>query len=401
MVYSLKKKEIFIPIEIEDRELDSQLLLSFFATLRGYRIYLGSKEAINTYTLSKQTKSGIYLYKGCYKLNLLKRIKEKISSFVILDQELSPGVSDYKKFIKHRIPEGAINYINQIFVINARAKKAIFDSYPGLKNKIKITGWPRIDLLKKKNRLFFEKKIHALKNKFGNFFIFASDFAILSDDCLTKRLNQLKHNKATTKEVLIERELFWKKALSAYNETIPILKKFARDASSTLVIRPHPSENIKIWKKDFAGCRNIKVIRDGDIVPWILSSDAWLHSGSTTSLQSNIIGKKTFCLKNSHINKNSLSYKVSREITSYHDTMTKMDKGIKNLEKELNNEFSYNLDACNEILNSLDQLRTKKEKLPNLYQITKLKLLILKKIIFDFILILLIFYSQETSKAVG
>lgn len=43
----LKKKHIYIPIEILVREINSKILFSFESALKNYRIYIGSKTGID------------------------------------------------------------------------------------------------------------------------------------------------------------------------------------------------------------------------------------------------------------------------------------------------------------------------------------------------------------------
>ena len=63
MIKSLKK-EVFIPIEIKPREFISQLLLSAELAKIGFRVYLGTKKAIDELVEDKTDNKGVYLYKG-------------------------------------------------------------------------------------------------------------------------------------------------------------------------------------------------------------------------------------------------------------------------------------------------------------------------------------------------
>ncbi len=112
------KPTIYIPIEVKNRELDSQLLLSFLAAREGYRIYIGSKLSIHQVLLSKKAKGGIYIYKGTHDTRYSKFIKQKCNSLVILDQELSPNLESYDLIIKRRVHPESIPYIDKYFVVS-------------------------------------------------------------------------------------------------------------------------------------------------------------------------------------------------------------------------------------------------------------------------------------------
>ena len=59
-----KRKEVYIPIEIKPREFISQLLLGGELAKIGFRVYLGTKKAIDELVENKNNKEGVYLYKG-------------------------------------------------------------------------------------------------------------------------------------------------------------------------------------------------------------------------------------------------------------------------------------------------------------------------------------------------
>ena len=60
----MTKKEVYISIELKVREFLSQILLSYFLPLKGYRIYLGSKNKIIDMIIKMKNKSGIFFYKA-------------------------------------------------------------------------------------------------------------------------------------------------------------------------------------------------------------------------------------------------------------------------------------------------------------------------------------------------
>ena len=117
------KKEVYIPIEIKPRELVSQLLLSGELAKTGHRVYLGSKKAIDNLVHNKLNKTGIYLYKGGGgSINKFKNISKKVASIVVLDQEISPALIDYK-IIKNRFVKGCLKYVSRLYYIGPEAKK--------------------------------------------------------------------------------------------------------------------------------------------------------------------------------------------------------------------------------------------------------------------------------------
>jgi hypothetical protein len=61
-----------------------------------------------------------------------------------------------------------------------------------MKNSIKCTGWPRIDLWRKENDYLFKKKTKLISKKYGKFILFSSDFGYNSLKILNDRLDAYK-----------------------------------------------------------------------------------------------------------------------------------------------------------------------------------------------------------------
>ena len=94
---NIKKKNIYIPIEIYFREFHQRLYLINKAIKKNFRVYIGTKHGIDKVLRKKiKTKSlgGIYFYKGNIISNksYLKKIYRCCDNFVALDEEMSPAV---------------------------------------------------------------------------------------------------------------------------------------------------------------------------------------------------------------------------------------------------------------------------------------------------------------------
>lgn len=65
-----------------------------------------------------------------------------------------------------------------------------------------------------------------------------------------------------------------------------------------VIVRPHPSENIEIWKKYTKNySKKIKIIRSGNVLSWILAAKLLIHNGCTTAIEALFLKKKiiSFC----------------------------------------------------------------------------------------------------------
>jgi len=73
-----------------------------------------------------------------------------------------------------------------------------------------------------------------------------------------------------------------------FQKLIPALEKaFPR---SVIIVRPHPTENQKIYRNIAAHCKRVRVTNKGNVVPWILASKAVIHNGCTTGVEAYLLG---------------------------------------------------------------------------------------------------------------
>ena len=69
-----------------------------------------------------------------------------------------------------------------------------------------------------------------------------------------------------------------KKSFVDYLEFKDLIKKVSKDLNQKIIIRPHPSDLFHSdWFNEFKNEKNIDVIYDDDISPWILACECLLH----------------------------------------------------------------------------------------------------------------------------
>ena len=147
------KKNIYIPIEIKQREYLSNLLIAINAANKGFTIYIGTKAQIFDLILNKDKKGGIFIYKGGLEPEIFNKISKKVDYNFILDHEITPGqnLSIYMNRVSGNFFEETFKHIDGYFCVNKKvynvAKKTLGKKIRG---KVYLTGWPRTDLFKSK-----------------------------------------------------------------------------------------------------------------------------------------------------------------------------------------------------------------------------------------------------------
>lgn len=301
------KKNIYIPIEIKVREFVPRLFFAYKAAKKNYRIYIGSKTKILEMIEKKEKKGGIFFYKGGLNKNASILVKKKCDLFAIMDEEINPNMhkymnkmsnkSFYSYIIKHRLEQNNIDkYYTTNKEINNAAKSV-------LQNKIYTlpTGNLKIDLWKDKNLDLYSTEKKEIKKKFKNFVIFNSDIRYLHKKNDFEENFDLNIYKSLKKDSrFIKTEMSNLKRFSKFKyENFLFLIKLLKDVDKNLkkiklIIRPHPTEDINIWRVVTKSFRNIQISSPtDDVIPYILASKGVIHNGCTTSNASVSLNKPT------------------------------------------------------------------------------------------------------------
>ncbi len=322
-----KKKTIYIPIEIKVREFIPRILFGIKAALKNYRIYIGSKKEIFKFISKKKNKGGVFFYKGGIDQNLKKLIRDKCNLYFLMDEEIVPNMQNYKKkmsrsdfflyLIKSRlmstIPD---RYYSANKQINIYAKKLFKKN----KNRCKAIGNIKIDGWRKENLNIYSDQVQEIKKRYKKFVIFNSDFRYIQnnfefEDNFDKNIyKKLKFSKKFISKELDEIKDFAKFKNKNFKFLIEKLGQINfEDYDIKFLIRPHPTENISIWKKETSHLKNVVVCPPlDDVVPYIIASEGVMHNGCTTSNASIALNKPTAYFykksKDNFIVKEKLSY---------------------------------------------------------------------------------------------
>ncbi len=315
----LAKPTIYLPVEIKAREFKAKVLLALIAARQGFRVYLGSKVSIDRLVREKSGNGGIYFYKGGKAAKDLHAIKQRTERFVVLDEELGPAVQDLGYFYKRRIYPGTEGYVDRLYVIGDVHREVIAQVRPQLLDKVEVTGWPRVDLWRADFKIPYAADIQTLQARFGQFLLFSSDFGILSEQTINQEIARLRQVKSSQEEYdHYERSM--RAAYADFLDFVELVKRMDADPEfPPLIIRPHPSEDIRLWHKHLSGLQRVKIIFEGEVSPWLYASCGLLHRGCTTAVQA-YVGKTPVLYwvgGQAAIKHETLSYQVSRPVADY------------------------------------------------------------------------------------
>ncbi len=320
MLSDQKKINVFIPIELKKRELFAKVILSNFIINnkeKKTRCYIGSKSQIKKLISIKKDFGGVFIYKGGLAYDQIRKIKNKIEKFIILDEELGPAVDNLEKSMSKRLWEGTEKYVDRYYLIGKYAYDTGQKVYPKLSSKIIMTGWPRVDLWRPELNYIFDKSVKNLKNKYGNYILFSSDFSFNSLKRINREENYWKNFEWKSKGEKLSK--VGDNARKVYSDYQKIIKLFFelddRPDIPQIIIRPHPTDDLLEWRKISKSFKNIKVIFKGDVSHWIYASSGVLHRGCTTAIEAYMAGIKAgHIITNEDRTRKSLSYKLSEHL---------------------------------------------------------------------------------------
>ena len=116
------------------------------------------------------------------------------------------------------------------------------------------------------------------------------------------------------------------------SDFIEAIKHLAKSNNKyDIVFRPHPTEDIDIWKFYFRGLSNVHVIQEGSITAWVNNAFAVMHNGCTTALETLFIGKPLITyLPSKRKYKKNLPNKLGFQINSLKKLNEKVNFLLKN-----------------------------------------------------------------------
>jgi surface carbohydrate biosynthesis protein len=287
---------IYLPIELSVRELDSKLLTATLAASRGHDVLISDLEPIEKGIDKGILPPGIFHTKSLsptdHKIERHQSTIDNGSVITSIDEEGGLVDENYLADAKFRFSDHTIKQCSAIFSWGTDDASTLKKVYPKYSKKIHKTGSPRADLW----RPIFSKywgKPHGTPNK--PYLLVVSN---MSHANYFEPFHNLIEINRKGRQYERDPKLFFKKfamasehylTTGAFIEAIQHLAK--NNNGYDIVLRPHPTEDVKSWKIFLKGIPNVHVIREGSITAWVNNAFAIMHNGCTTALEATVAGK--------------------------------------------------------------------------------------------------------------
>ena len=310
---------IYLHVEISDRELDAKLLLAVLAASKGNEVLVSSIGFIINGLNTKVLAPGIYHTKSLtpskIKTNRHQKIIEQGSKITSIDEESGIDVDGYTQFAIDRYSDLSIGQASAVFGWGSNDTDTLKKIYSKNSQKIHKTGSPRADLWKS---FFIDywKDLKEMPKK--PFLLFSSNIFVTDNMPFHELIDSHTNAGYFQRNPKLFKKIFYGMAedYKKLYEFIDAIKYLAKNNNGyDIVIRPHPRDNINTWKIFLKGVLNVHIIKEDSITAWVKNAFAIMHNGCTTSIEATISGKPVityspFQMEYDHKLANSLGYDI-------------------------------------------------------------------------------------------
>jgi len=280
---------LIIPSENRAREFDAKLLLGCVAAEAGFKVIVGSRQAIH-FWIDRLPRS-IYLAKDLRVSSArMFNILDRLGHVIVAWDEEALVYHSRAHYLAARLHTPTLQMTRALFAWG-EDNAELWRSSPGYHGApIHKAGNPRLDLLREDVRPCFTNEVARLKLAYGDFVLVNSNFA---------SVNHFSPNGAEVirARIACSRARAFHDQAFAYRSTLlrrflDMVPQLARTfPQATIVVRPHPSESEDVWRRCAAGLGNVVIQHEGSIVPWLMAAKAVVHNGCTTAIEASILGK--------------------------------------------------------------------------------------------------------------
>lgn len=285
-------KWLYLPMETKTRDFYGRMLIASVAAEAGFNVVLLHKSSLANRL--QYLPRGICIFYGVVQnyfkeLSLIRNMGYKLAAW---DEEGLSVVSP-ERYLRYRVSLDSFALLDRFFVWGQAQASLVSTKVPD-KDKIVPVGHPRFDFLRPELRNLLEHSAEILKKKYGPFILVTTRFGIYNHyngrDFGMEVLRQKGYFcNPQEKDFYTRRFQYDGERFSSFVKMMPVLSRAFPEL--TIILRPHPSENIESWRKYCDGLINVKVILEGSAFDWIWAANVVIHNGCTTGIEAFLLKK--------------------------------------------------------------------------------------------------------------
>jgi len=292
---------LYLPIEVASRELHAKLLLTWFALAKGYEVVIGWKRTLNKNL--RYVPPGLVMFKTLTARDGVAMQKARAAGhrIVAMDEEV-PGLVATKQKLRWVAAE-SVAASDLVLAVGEEHLQALRQFHPAHAARYRVVGNPRWDLLRPELRGSHAGEIAAIRRQHAPFILINTNFAVLNSSLRTAeqtrswfvKSGRIDPSKPEDAVFLDEVFVMERANTAAVHELVRALP--GRFRGHNIIVRPHPIERAETWNEFLRGVPRARMLREGAAVPWIMASDALVHTNCTTGVEAFALDKPAISLQ--------------------------------------------------------------------------------------------------------
>jgi len=353
----MKRKYIYLRIEIKAREFYPKLWLASRLVKRGFVCILGDKPGVH-YAMRLYPK-GVYYHKSISHQKTKRLLQFSSAGHILVCQDEEAGIAkdEVESFFKIRISEENIRLTSRFYCWGTNDYEYLLSSYNDYKGRFRITGSPRIDLWRGEIcKKIYHNEIKNLTTRYGSFVLINSAFGSTSEAEVEKIMVQaLAYGNISEKDYDdVKKDRL--RRLDEFYAFVDMIHAIAKSRPhQSFVARPHPAENLADWKEliNDKSPENLFLVREGDVTPWIAACKALIHEGCTTGMQGVLMSKPVISFKPENQDNDYIHFRPSH----FSNTISYNTSTVQELSQALDMvDNGWNMDSS-DYLHKLEKLK--------------------------------------------
>ncbi len=291
---------LYVPVESQNRELDSKLLIAGAVAAAGVKVVLGWQRTVVTNFANLPP--GMVLLKGLNKIQRghMRRARNAGHLVTAIDEE-GFAISDPECLLKDIDPNVA-EFCHRVYAPHPTYRRVLLENRDFGADQVLVTGNPRTDLTRPPFSEILRDEADTLAAKHGPMVLVNSNtcavnsawgdldryFRVCAEigwlDPNDPKGHQTFHDHVQHDQASF---LAMREALELFHVALP---------THDIVIRPHPSERFEPWFDRYDHRERFHVIGEGNNLAWIMAADLVLHTSCTTGSEAALMGRPVISL---------------------------------------------------------------------------------------------------------
>ncbi len=268
--------------------MDANLLESLLAARRGFAAIIGWKQPLDARIAKSLTQRNTEIL----------RIKRQLGHCIMAWDEEAVVHYPEEIYFARRIGRAALPLVDHVVAWGEDNRELLLGHPKSAGLQVSVLGNPRADLLRAEMHPRFAARADELRREHGEFMLVNTNFGSING--YADRLNLMREDPETGEWVQGNgsRGLPADYAAGLFDHRRNTFSEFQRllpevaaaFPGRTVILRPHPAENHEFWRAHLASYPNVRVLAEGNVVPWLKAAACLIHNGCTTAVEGFLMG---------------------------------------------------------------------------------------------------------------